>query len=246
CHGVVYSHRHQGVIESLNFPNNYPANGLCSWTIQASTGNTINYTFNAFQLEATSSCSFDYIKLYNGPDEQAPLIGAFCGNTPPPASSTTGSALTVVFRSDSSISMAGFQMMWYQNGCGGDLHGPSGSISSPGYPNKYPENRECIWYVTTSPGSSITMTIHEFDVEFHADCNYDVLEDFGDDADALGLQPAVGTVLLNKRPIKGKDLNDFWNRCMSDNLMHMGKSVRFTLSVDSSVSALKIKGKFTR
>ncbi|XP_038136532.1 cubilin-like, partial [Cyprinodon tularosa] len=179
CHGVVYSHRHQGVIESLNFPNNYPANGLCSWTIQASTGNTINYTFNAFQLEATSSCSFDYIKLYNGPDEQAPLIGAFCGNTPPPASSTTGSALTVVFRSDSSISMAGFQMMWYQNGCGGDLHGPSGSISSPGYPNKYPENRECIWYVTTSPGSSITMTIHEFDVEFHADCNYDVLEVYG-------------------------------------------------------------------
>lgn len=60
---MVYSHRHQGVIESLNFPNNYPANGLCSWTIQASTGNTINYTFNAFQLEATSSCSFDYIKV---------------------------------------------------------------------------------------------------------------------------------------------------------------------------------------
>lgn len=61
-------------------------------------------------------------------------------------------------------------------GCGGDIGGPSGSISSPGYPNKYPDNRECIWYITTSPGSSITLTIHEFDVEFHDNCNYDVLE----------------------------------------------------------------------
>ncbi|XP_014830968.1 PREDICTED: cubilin, partial [Poecilia mexicana] len=179
CHNIIISHQHQGVIESLNFPNNYPGNSLCSWTVQASSGNTINYTFTSFQLEDTYNCNFDYIKLYNGPNEQAPLIGAFCGNTPPPANSTTSSALTLVFRTDSSISMPGFQMMWYQNGCGGDVGGPNGSISSPGYPNKYPDNRECIWYITTTPGSSITLTIHEFDVEFHDNCNYDVLEVYG-------------------------------------------------------------------
>lgn len=61
-------------------------------------------------------------------------------------------------------------------GCGGELSGPSGSISSPGYPVKYPDNTECIWYITSTAGSSITLTIHEFDVEFHPDCNYDVLE----------------------------------------------------------------------
>lgn len=55
-------------------------------------------------------------KLYNGPNEQAPLIGTFCGYTPPPANSTTSSALTMVFRTDMSVSMSGFQMMWYQNG----------------------------------------------------------------------------------------------------------------------------------
>lgn len=61
-------------------------------------------------------------------------------------------------------------------GCGGELSGPSGSFNSPDYPSRYPENKECIWYITTSVGSSITLTIHEFDVEFHPDCNYDVLE----------------------------------------------------------------------
>uniref|UniRef100_A0A671XF39 Cubilin n=1 Tax=Sparus aurata TaxID=8175 RepID=A0A671XF39_SPAAU len=171
---------HSGYLESLNFPNNYPPNSQCSWTIQATSGNTVNYTFTAFQLEATSSsCSYDYIKLYNGPNEQAPLIGTFCGSTPPPANTTTSSALTLVFRSDSTVSMSGFQMMWYQNGCGGELSAPSGSFTSPDYPNRYPENRECIWYITTSAGSSITLTIHEFDVEFHQDCNYDVLEVYG-------------------------------------------------------------------
>uniref|UniRef100_A0A3Q3MXM2 Cubilin n=1 Tax=Mastacembelus armatus TaxID=205130 RepID=A0A3Q3MXM2_9TELE len=180
CHNVLISDRHRGVVESLNFPNNYPPNSQCRWTIQANGRNTISYTFTAFQLEDSSStCIYDYVKLYDGPNEQAPLIGTFCGYTPPPAHNTTSSSLTMVFRTDSSVFMSGFQMMWYQNGCGGELSGPSGSFNSPGYPNNYPENRECIWYITTSAGSSITLTIYEFDVEFHQDCNYDVLEVYG-------------------------------------------------------------------
>ncbi|XP_060950209.1 cubilin [Limanda limanda] len=179
CRSMLISGQHAGVVESLNFPNNYPPNSQCSWTIQASIGNTINYTFTSFQLEASDICNFDYIKLYDGSDENAPLIGTFCGYRPPTANSTSSSAITMVFRTDSTVSMSGFQMMWYQNGCGGELSGPSGSFNSPDFPNRYPENRECIWYINTSPGSSITLTIHEFDVEFHQDCSYDVLEVYG-------------------------------------------------------------------
>lgn len=62
------------------------------------------------------------------------------------------------------------------SGCGGELSGPSGSFHSPGYPNRYPSNRECIWYIHTTPGSSIQLTIEEFDVEYHPNCDYDVLE----------------------------------------------------------------------
>lgn len=180
CRDVLITGRYKGVVESLNFPNTYPSNSQCSWTIQSTRGNNVNYTFTAFDLESSySSCGYDYVKLYDGPNDQAPLIGSFCGSQPPPANSTTSSALTLVFRSDSSVSRSGFQMMWYQNGCGGELSGPSGSFNSPDYPNRYPENRECIWYITTTAGSSITITILEFDVEYHQDCNYDVLEVYG-------------------------------------------------------------------
>lgn len=51
-----------------------------------------------------------------------------------------------------------------------------GSFSSPGYPNTYPASKECIWYIHTAPGSSIQLTIHDFDVEYHESCRFDVLE----------------------------------------------------------------------
>lgn len=54
----------KGVVESLNFPNSYPSNSQCSWTIQSYSGNNVNYTFTAFDLESTSSsCSYDYLKV---------------------------------------------------------------------------------------------------------------------------------------------------------------------------------------
>ncbi|XP_064190205.1 cubilin [Anguilla rostrata] len=179
CQGMVFANQSRGVIESLDYPNSYPHASNCSWTVQASMGNTVNYTFLAFNLEHSTPCRYDYLKLHDGPNEQAPLIGSFCGNTPPPPNTTTGSTLHVVFRSDYSTALSGFQMLWYQNGCGGDLSGPSGSFNSPGYPDRYPANRECLWYLQTGLGTSIQITIHEFDVEYHPDCSYDLLEVYG-------------------------------------------------------------------
>ncbi|XP_063063043.1 cubilin [Engraulis encrasicolus] len=179
CQGVVIANRSRGFIESPSYPNTYPDNSLCSWTISSTMGNTINYTFQTFALEYNSVCSYDYVKLYNGPNATFPLIGTYCGNSPPPPSTTTGTSLHVVFRSDVSGTQAGFQMLWYQNGCGGDYYGPEGNFTSPFYPDRYPENRECLWYIQTATGTSITLTIFEFDVEYHPDCTYDLLEVYG-------------------------------------------------------------------
>ncbi|MGH0144022.1 UNVERIFIED_CONTAM: hypothetical protein FKN15_047101, partial [Acipenser sinensis] len=135
--------------------------------------------------------------LYDGPNDQSNLIGTFCGNTPPPANSTTGTSLHVVFVSDPSVSRSGFQMLWYQNGCGGELFGPHGLFNSPGYPSRYPDNRECIWHIQAAPESSIQITIHEFDVEYHPDCSYDVLEVY----DGLNSQaPLLGKLCGLDRP----------------------------------------------
>uniref|UniRef100_A0A8C6W9S3 Cubilin n=1 Tax=Nannospalax galili TaxID=1026970 RepID=A0A8C6W9S3_NANGA len=125
CDNVVIVNQTYGVLESINYPHPYSGNQRCNWTIQASKGNTVNYTFTAFEMEEGENCSLEYLE------------------------------------------------------CGGEMSGDMGSFSSPEYPNKYPPNKECIWYIRTALGSSIQLTIHDFDVEYHSACNFDTLEIYG-------------------------------------------------------------------
>ncbi|XP_031795774.1 cubilin [Sarcophilus harrisii] len=176
CQDVVIANLSHGVLESINYPNPYFKAQNCNWTIEVTAGNTINYTFLAFELEDDENCTVDYLELYDGPQ----LIGRYCGAELPPPGSTTGSKLHVIFCTDwLGHNEMGFQMSWNLNGCGGELTGPSGFFTSPQYPEKYPPNKECIWYIHTAPGSSIQLTIEDFDVEHHSNCRFDVLEVYG-------------------------------------------------------------------
>uniref|UniRef100_A0A4X2M7T4 Cubilin n=1 Tax=Vombatus ursinus TaxID=29139 RepID=A0A4X2M7T4_VOMUR len=176
CRDVVIANLTYGILESINYPNPYSANERCNWTIQVTAGNTINYTFSAFELEYDENCAVEYLELYDGPR----LIDRYCGEEIPRAGNTTGSKLHVLFHTDGvGNNEKGFQMYWNLNGCGGELTGPSGSFTSPGYPNNYPPNKECIWYIRTAPGSSIQLTIEDFNVEYHVSCKFDVLEVYG-------------------------------------------------------------------
>jgi cubilin len=63
---VQISGQRRGVIESPNYPNAYPASSQCSWTVQAWAGNTVSYTFTAFNLEWSSNCMHDHVKVRAG------------------------------------------------------------------------------------------------------------------------------------------------------------------------------------
>jgi hypothetical protein len=63
-----------GVIESPNFPSQYPDGLDCTWNITAPRGNKINATFSHFELEdyywlwrphhMTQNCSHDYVEVW--------------------------------------------------------------------------------------------------------------------------------------------------------------------------------------
>nr|XP_023417709.1 cubilin [Cavia porcellus] len=176
CENVVIVNQTYGILESINYPNPYSKNQRCNWTIQATKGNTVNYTFAAFDLENYTNCATDYLELYDGQD----LIGRYCGTNIPPSGSTRRSKLQVLFHTDGvSNKEKGFQIQWLVHGCGGEMSGARGSFSSPGYPGNYPPNKECIWYIHTDPGKRLQLTIHDFDVEYESTCQYDILEIYG-------------------------------------------------------------------
>ncbi|CAN9502742.1 unnamed protein product [Ophioblennius macclurei] len=60
--------------------------------------------------------------------------------------------------------------------CGGILSAPSGNISSPNFPGLYPTNMDCSWLIVVAEGSSVLLTFHRFQLEYHASCAYDYIK----------------------------------------------------------------------
>ncbi|XP_049805419.1 tolloid-like protein 1 isoform X2 [Schistocerca nitens] len=81
-----------------------------------------------------------------------------------------------------------------EGGCKFEITVPSGTISSPNYPDYYPSRKECVWHFTTTPGHRIKLTFVEFEMEPHQECAYDhvVLYD-GDSPDAHTLGRFCGS-----------------------------------------------------
>ena len=50
-----------GLIESPNFPSNYPDNSFCEWTVTVAESNAIRFEIIAFDLETCCSC--DYVEI---------------------------------------------------------------------------------------------------------------------------------------------------------------------------------------
>lgn len=60
--------------------------------------------------------------------------------------------------------------------CGGVLTASSGTIVSPNFPGKYPNNVECIWTIQMPVGARITLNWQNIDIEAQDTCNYDYVQ----------------------------------------------------------------------
>ncbi|KAK4871991.1 hypothetical protein RN001_016115 [Aquatica leii] len=174
----------RGVIESPNFPNNYPFDVDCTWTIEVSKGNKINVTFAQFELVSAlvaTGCPVNYVDVsnclikYKNDDEDFINYGIYCGMKPPSMITINSNIAQIRFVSNSSLVGIGFRLEWQVEGCGGILTKPTGSISTPNYPNAYPEGTQCDWLIQLDYGSSIQITFATIDFEPSNNCNYDYI-----------------------------------------------------------------------
>ncbi|XP_063217252.1 protein tolkin-like isoform X2 [Bacillus rossius redtenbacheri] len=81
-----------------------------------------------------------------------------------------------------------------EGGCKFEVAAPSGTVSSPNYPDYYPSRKDCVWHFTTTPGHRIKLVFNEFEMEPHQECAYDhiVIYD-GDSPDAHTLGRFCGS-----------------------------------------------------
>ncbi|MBI3133463.1 MAG: M4 family metallopeptidase [Bacteroidetes bacterium] len=108
CSGTLY--------DSGGSTANYGGNQDAQITITPFGATSLSLTINSFDVEAGSSgtnCNYDYLRIYNGPNTTAPLLGTYCNNNLPPTTiNSTGNSLTLVFHSDGGLELAGFDIDW--------------------------------------------------------------------------------------------------------------------------------------
>lgn len=115
CGGVLTGL--SGVLTSPEYPNNYPNNVECRWVIQAMGPAAVKLAFMDFQVEASETCTYDYVAVRGG---RGPAHGQhYCGSTRPPTLVSLGHELQVVFKSDFNIGGRGFKAYYFSGGGGG-------------------------------------------------------------------------------------------------------------------------------
>ncbi len=113
-------------IYDMGGPNrNYYSNETYSFTIAPNGANKVKLTFTQFATEA----GFDSLWIYDGTSITAPLLGKYTGSVIPSPVTSTGSKLTVRFKSDGATVAAGFSAVWQCLMAPADTTAPTTSIT---------------------------------------------------------------------------------------------------------------------
>ncbi len=172
CNGtkqvITYNY---GTIEDGSGPvSNYQPNSNCSWLIGPD-DSIQSVTLNFLKFETQTG---DEVKIYNGADATAPLLGTYSGSTVPPAITTTSSKMFITFTSGSSGSAQGFLANYTNNPasfCSPNLTltEPSGDITDGSGRFDYRNNTTCKWKILPPNATSVTLAFHAFNTEAEND-----------------------------------------------------------------------------
>ncbi|NXH17256.1 ASTL metalloendopeptidase, partial [Bucco capensis] len=98
-----------GSLSSANHPRNYSDNSSCVWLIRTR-ARKISLRFQAFELQQTTGCQGDYVKIYDGSSKSsAVLMDKTCGSKIPSDIVSSSNHVLVEFVTDSAETASGFQ-----------------------------------------------------------------------------------------------------------------------------------------
>ncbi|XP_074596985.1 cubilin-like, partial [Brevipalpus obovatus] len=180
--GGVRNNSLYGVVQSPGFDTgNYPAFRDCYWYISAPFGKRLQLSFAMMALENHDSCAYDFVKIYDGPSLEDPLLAVYCNYSSPPPISSSGHSIVIHFHSDAGVIMRGFSLTYTAiagiPGCDDTYTGAKGVIQSPNFPQKYDRNLDCQYLIRIkSPNEKIELVFNSLDMEPHPICKHDYVE----------------------------------------------------------------------
>ncbi|MCF8297618.1 MAG: C10 family peptidase [Saprospiraceae bacterium] len=129
CSGLKTLNKLQDTISDGSGLNFYNSSSFCRWLISPPGATSITINFLSFNTED----GFDFLKVYDGSNTGATLIGKYSGsNLPPTFTSSTGNIL-LMFNSDQYIVDEGWSLIYTANNVGVEENNKNFTINI--YPN---------------------------------------------------------------------------------------------------------------
>lgn len=226
CGGTYAATKTAKTIVSPRYPNNYPSNAVCNYTITAPTDSFINLRFDDFELEETSrGCIYDNLTVYRQ-DDWSPtmsLIGSYCRKD---ALKTLRykNKITLIFRTDQWLEKRGFRLHYSVDNCGGDIHATT-QVRVPinAETHTYLEELRCVWNITAPDDKHIVVRFETIELEQNDYCYLDFVEVYeGHQMDADHRKAHLCGNLTSHTPIVNINANKAIMRFQSDTTMSAG------------------------
>jgi PKD repeat protein len=177
CSGLTTLNACSGTFSDGSGSDPYNNNLNCKWLINPSGATSISLSFQSFDTEA----GYDQVRVYNGTNSSAPLIGVFSGNNLPHRLNANSGKMYIEFITDVSITKPGWLASYSCNStaipasfCNNTttLTNCTGTIQDGSGNNNYVINQDCSWLIQPPGATSVTLTFSSFDTEL----NYDFVE----------------------------------------------------------------------
>ncbi len=168
CQGMHLLDALYGNFNDGSYSANYQNNAACQWLIQPLNNPvSIELRFLTFQVETGN----DQLKVYDGNNTSAPLLGIFSGNTLPPVITSSGGSLFVEFITNGTVAMQGWSASYEANYCFPEdtLTAPSGILSDGSGSWEYRNHTDCKWLIQQPGNVNIALIFNLFETEYDFD-----------------------------------------------------------------------------
>ena len=194
CSGTTTLTASTGTFSDNSGDLNYENYGNCKWLIAPAGAQQITLNFSNFKTEL----NYDFVRVYDGPNADSPLLGTFSGNTVPSAISTSVGvgAMFLKFTTDDSVNFAGWDASYTSIGAStctenATFTSDTGSFTDGSGTNNYGNNQNCRWLIAPTCAETVVLSFTQLETEL----NFDKILVY-DDAAATNLIATVsGTVL---------------------------------------------------
>ncbi|XP_063296895.1 hatching enzyme 1.2-like [Pelobates fuscus] len=130
----------------------------CVWFFQAQSSRKVYLEFRDVNIPQSAGCSDSYLKIYDGDSRDASLIqDRACGSTIIPPLVSSNNNLLMEFVSNQKPSQSKFKVIYKEVSFGGIFTRDVGYVTSPKFPNRYPDNEDATYLIIAPSGKKVSL-----------------------------------------------------------------------------------------